>query len=225
MPALQGPDRDQHLVDAIRVLSMDAIQKANSGHPGAPMGLAPLGYEVWTRHLRHNPLDPTWPDRDRFVLSLGHASMLIYSLLHLTGYDLSLEDLKAFRQWGSRTPGHPEYGITPGVETTTGPLGQGVANSVGMALAERWLADRFNKPGHDIVDHFTYVFCSDGDLMEGISHEAAELAGHQKLGKLIWIYDDNQISIEGDTDLASSTDQELRFQVLRMARAEGGRRQ
>jgi len=212
MSSLQGPARDQHLVDAIRVLSMDAIQKANSGHPGAPMGLAPLGYEVWTRHLRHNPLDPTWPDRDRFVLSLGHASMLIYSLLHLTGYELSLDDLKAFRQWGSKTPGHPEYGVTPGVETTTGPLGQGVANSVGMAMAERWLAHRFNKPGHDIVDHFTYVFCSDGDLMEGISHEAAELAGHQKLGKLIWIYDDNQISIEGDTDLASSTNQELRFQ-------------
>ena len=211
MTSLQGPARDQHLVDAIRVLSMDAIQKANSGHPGAPMGLAPLGYEVWVKHLRHNPLDPTWLDRDRFVLSLGHASMLIYSLLYLTGYDLSLDDLKNFRQWGSRTPGHPEYGLTPGVETTTGPLGQGVANSVGMALAERWLADRFNKPGHDIVDHFTYVFCSDGDLMEGISHEAAELAGHQKLGKLIWIYDDNQISIEGDTDLASSTDQELRF--------------
>jgi transketolase len=211
MSSIQGPARDQHLVDAIRVLSMDAIQKANSGHPGAPMGLAPLGYEVWTKHLRHNPLDPTWPDRDRFVLSLGHASMLIYSLLYLTGYDMTLEDLKEFRQWGSRTPGHPEYGITPGVETTTGPLGQGVANSVGMALAERWIASRFNRPGHDIVDHFTYVFCSDGDLMEGISHEAAELAGHQKLGKLIWIYDDNQISIEGDTDLASSTDQELRF--------------
>ena len=212
MPSVQGPARDQHLVDAIRVLSMDAVQKANSGHPGAPMGLAPLGYEVWTRHLRHNPLDPSWPDRDRFVLSLGHASMLIYSLLYLTGYDLSLDDLKAFRQWGSKTPGHPEYGHTPGVETTTGPLGQGVANSVGMAMAERWLAHRFNKPNHNIVDHFTYVFCSDGDLMEGISHEAAELAGHQKLGKLIWIYDDNQISIEGDIDLASSTDQELRFQ-------------
>jgi transketolase len=212
MPSLQGPARDQHLVDAIRVLSMDAIQKANSGHPGAPMGLAPLGYEVWTHHLCHNPLDPTWPDRDRFVLSLGHASMLVYSLLYLTGYDLSLDDLKAFRQWGSKTPGHPEYGLTPGVETTTGPLGQGVANSVGMAMAERWLAHRFNKPGHNIVDHHTYVFCSDGDLMEGISHEAAELAGHQKLGKLIWIYDDNQISIEGGTDLASSTDQERRFQ-------------
>ena len=176
------------------------------------MGLAPLGYEVWTRHLRHNPLDTTWPDRDRFVLSLGHASMLVYSLLYLTGYELSLEDLKAFRQWGSKTPGHPEFGITPGIETTTGPLGQGVANSVGMAMAERWLAHRFNKPGHTIVDHFTYVFCSDGDLMEGISHEAAEMAGHQKLGKLIWVYDDNQISIEGDINLASSTDQELRFQ-------------
>jgi transketolase len=212
MPSLQGSVRDQHLVDAIRVLSMDAIQKANSGHPGAPMGLAPLGYEVWTRHLRHNPMDTAWPDRDRFVLSLGHASMLVYSLLYLTGYKLSLEDLKAFRQWGSKTPGHPEFGVTPGVETTTGPLGQGVANSVGMAMAERWLAHRFNKPGHTIVDHFTYVFCSDGDLMEGISHEAAEMAGHQKLGKLIWVYDDNQISIEGDINLASSTDQELRFQ-------------
>jgi len=176
------------------------------------MGLAPLGYEVWTRHLRHNPLDTSWPDRDRFVLSLGHASMLVYSLLYLTGYELSLEELKAFRQWGSKTPGHPEFGVTPGVETTTGPLGQGIANSVGMAMAERWLAHRFNKPGHTIVDHFTYVFCSDGDLMEGISHEAAEMAGHQKLGKLIWIYDDNQISIEGDINLASSTDQELRFQ-------------
>jgi len=176
------------------------------------MGLAPLGYEVWTRHLRHNPLDTSWPDRDRFVLSLGHASMLVYSLLYLTGYELSLEELKAFRQWGSKTPGHPEFGVTPGVETTTGPLGQGIANSVGMAMAERWLAHRFNKPGHTIVDHFTYVFCSDGDLMEGISHEAAEMAGHQKLGKLIWVYDDNQISIEGDINLASSTDQELRFQ-------------
>ena len=211
--SMQDPaQRDQHLVDAIRVLSMDAIQKANSGHPGAPMGLAPLGYEVWTRHLRHNPHDPFWPDRDRFVLSLGHASMLIYSLLHLTGYELSLDDIKNFRQWGAKTPGHPEYGITPGVETTTGPLGQGVANSVGMALAERWLGDRFNRPDHTVVDHFTYVFCSDGDLMEGISHEAAEIAGHQKLGKLIWTYDDNQISIEGSTDLASCTDHEKRFQ-------------
>jgi len=213
MPAATQAHRDQHLVDAIRALSMDAIQKANSGHPGAPMGLAPLGYEVWTKHLRHNPMDPSWPDRDRFVLSLGHASMLIYSLLYLTGYDLSLEDIKNFRQWGAKTPGHPEYGITPGVETTTGPLGQGVTNSVGMALAERWLAARFNRPGHTIVNHSTYVFCSDGDLMEGISHEAAAVAGHQKLGKLIWVYDDNQISIEGDTGLTSCTDQEKRFQA------------
>jgi transketolase len=213
MSATTQAQRDQHLVDAIRVLSMDAIQKADSGHPGAPMGLAPMGYEAWTRHLRHNPLDPTWPDRDRFVLSLGHASMLLYSLLYLTGYDLSLEDLKNFRQWGSRTPGHPEFGVTPGLETTTGPLGQGIANSVGMALAERWLATRFNKPGHTVVDHFTYAFCSDGDLMEGISHEAAEVAGHQELGKLIWIYDDNRISIEGSTALTSSTDQAARFQA------------
>lgn len=211
MPSLPDPARDQHLVDAIRVLTMDAVQKANSGHPGAPMGLASLGYEVWTRHLRHDPMDPSWPDRDRFVLSLGHGSMLLYSLLYLSGYDLTLDDLKSFRQWGSRTPGHPEHGLTPGVETTTGPLGQGVANSVGMALAERWLAHRFNRPGHTVVDHFTYVFCSDGDLMEGISHEAAELAGHQKLGKLIWVHDDNRISIEGDTALATSTDQAQRF--------------
>ena len=155
MPAKTQALRDQHLVNAIRVLTMDAVQKANSGHPGAPMGLAPAAYEVWTRHLRHNPLDPAWPDRDRFVLSLGHASMLVYSLLYLTGYDLSLEEIKQFRQWGSRTPGHPEFGVTPGLETTTGPLGQGIANSVGMALAERWLAARFNKPRHTVVDHFT----------------------------------------------------------------------
>ena len=212
MPSSNDPSRDQQLVDAIRVLAMDAVQKANSGHPGAPMGLAPLGYEVWTRHLRHDPMDPSWPDRDRFVLSLGHGSMLLYSLLYLTGYDMTLEDLKSFRQWQSRTPGHPEYRMTPGVETTTGPLGQGVANSVGMALAERWLAHRFNRAGHIIVDHFTYAFCSDGDLMEGISHEAAELAGHQKLGKLIWIFDDNRITIEGATSLATSTDQGQRFE-------------
>lgn len=234
---------DNHLVDAIRVLSMDAVQRANSGHPGAPMGLASAAYELWTRHLRHSPVNPLWPDRDRFVLSAGHASMLLYSLLYLTGYDLSLDDLKAFRQWGSVTPGHPERGITAGVEVTTGPLGQGVANSVGMALAERWLAHRFNRPGHEVIDHYTYVICSDGDLMEGISHEAAELAGHQRLGKLIWIYDDNRVSIEGDTALALSTDQRRRFEAygwrvlrlpdgnhrsglrraLRRARAEGSR--
>jgi transketolase len=199
-------------IDTIRVLAMDAVQAANSGHPGTPMALAPLGYELWMRHLRHNPADPAWLDRDRFVLSAGHASMLLYSLLHLTGYDLSLEEIKQFRQWGSRTPGHPEVHLTPGVETTTGPLGQGVGNSVGMAMAERWFAARFNRPGHTVIDHRTWVVCSDGDLMEGVSHEAAELAGHQKLGKLTWIFDDNRITIEGGTDLATSTDQGRRFE-------------
>jgi transketolase len=198
-------------IDAVRVLSMDAVQAANSGHPGTPMALAPAGYLLWRHHLRHNPANPTWPDRDRFVLSAGHASMFLYSLLHLCGYELSLDELKTFRQWGSRTPGHPELHETPGVETTTGPLGQGVANSVGMALTERWLAAHFNRPGHSVVDHFTYAICSDGDLMEGISHEAAELAGHQRLGKLIWIFDDNDITIEGETNLATSTDILQRF--------------
>ncbi len=212
--ATQLPDpQTVHLaVDAIRVLSMDAVQAANSGHPGAPMGLAPAGYLLWRHHLRHNPANPGWADRDRFVLSAGHASMLLYSLLHLSGYPLPLEELRRFRQWGSRTPGHPEFHDTPGVETTTGPLGQGVANSVGMAMAERWLAARFNRPGHEIVHHRTWVFCSDGDLQEGISHEAAELAGHHRLGKLTWIFDDNEITIEGDTALASSTDQLRRFE-------------
>lgn len=199
-------------VDAVRVLSMDAVQQADSGHPGTPMALAPVGFVLFHRHLRHNPANPAWPDRDRFVLSAGHASMLLYSLLHLSGYDVSLDDIRDFRQWGSRTPGHPEYGHTPGVETTTGPLGQGVAMSVGMALAERWLAARFNRPGHELVDHWTYALCSDGDLMEGLSHEAAEMAGHQKLGKLVWIWDDNRITIEGSTELALSTDQAKRFE-------------
>ncbi len=200
-------------VDTVKVLAMDAVQKANSGHPGTPMALAPAGYVLWTRHLRHNPRDPGWVDRDRFVLSAGHASMLVYGLLHLTGYDLSMKDIERFRQWGSRTPGHPEYGHTPGVETTTGPLGQGVANTVGMALAERWLAARYNRPGHRIVDHRTWAICSDGDLMEGISHEAAEIAGHQRLGKLTWIFDDNRITIEGSTGLATATDQSRRFEA------------
>ena len=206
-----SPELERLAIDTVRVLAMDAVQKAASGHPGTPMALAPLGFELWTRHLRHNPANPAWLDRDRFVLSAGHASMLLYSLLHLTGYDLSLDEIVGFRQWGARTPGHPEVHVTPGVETTTGPLGQGVANSVGMALAERWLAARFNRPGHTVVDHRTWAVCSDGDLMEGISHEAAGLAGHQRLGKLTWIFDDNRITIEGSTALATSTDQATRF--------------
>lgn len=205
-------DRRKLAIDAVKVLAMDAVQAANSGHPGTPMALAPLGYVLWTRHLRHNPANPDWIDRDRFVLSAGHASMLLYALLHLSGYELSLDEIRRFRQWGSKTPGHPERGHAPGVETTTGPLGQGVANSVGMALAERWLAARFNRPGHAVVDHRTYAVCSDGDLMEGLSHEAAELAGHQRLGKLIWVFDDNRITIEGAAALATSTDQARRFE-------------
>jgi transketolase len=204
---------DDLSINTLRTLSMDAIEAANSGHPGAPLGLAPAGYVLWTRVLKHNPKNPHWPDRDRFVLSGGHASMLLYSLLHLTGYDVGLDDLKGFRQWGSRTPGHPEYGHTPGVETTTGPLGQGVANAVGMAMAERHLAARFNRPGLEIVDHRTYVMCGDGDLMEGISAEAASLAGHLGLGRLICIYDDNRISIEGKTDIAFTEDVGLRFEA------------
>jgi transketolase len=193
---------DQLSINAIRILSMDAVEKAGSGHPGTPMGLAPLGYTLFTRFLRHNPADPEWPDRDRFVLSAGHASMLLYSLLHLTGYDLSLDDIRQFRQWGSRAPGHPEHGHTPGVETTTGPLGQGFANAVGMALAERLVGQRFNRPGHEIVNHRTWVIASDGDMMEGISSEAASLAGALRLGKLTCFYDDNHITIEGETRLA-----------------------
>ncbi len=200
-------------IDAVRVLSMDAVQQADSGHPGTPMALAPIGYVLFHRHLRHNPRNPGWPDRDRFVLSAGHASMLLYSLLYLSGYDVSEDDLRHFRQWGSATPGHPEHGHTPGVECTTGPLGQGIAMSVGMALTERWLAERYNRPGHEVVDHATYALCSDGDLMEGISHEAAELAGHLRLGKLTWIWDDNHITIEGNTSLARSADQALRFEA------------
>ena len=176
------------------------------------MGAAPMAYVLWDRFLKHNPADPHWPDRDRFVLSAGHASALLYSMLHLTGYDLPMEELQQFRQWGSRTPGHPEYGLTPGVEATTGPLGQGLANAVGMALAERWLATRFNRPGHEVIDHYTYALASDGDLQEGVASEAASLAGTLGLGKLIVIYDDNQISIEGDTDIAFLEDVPRRFE-------------
>ncbi len=204
-------DPRQLAIDAIRVLSMDAVQAAASGHPGTPMALAPAGYRLFHKHLRHDPAHPDWMDRDRFVLSVGHASMLLYSLLHLSGYEVSLDELKDFRQWGAPTAGHPERGHLPGVETTTGPLGQGVANSVGMAMAERWLAHRFNRPGHEVVDHMTWAFCSDGDVMEGVSHEAAELAGHHRLGKLVWVFDDNRITIEGDTDLATSVDHAQRM--------------
>ncbi len=202
---------DQLAINTIRTLAIDGVQKANSGHPGAPMGAAPMAYVLWTRFLRHAPTRPDWADRDRFVLSAGHASMLLYALLHLTGYDLSLDDLMQFRQWGSRTPGHPEYGLTPGVEATTGPLGQGFANAVGMAIAERRLANEFNRPGHDIVDHRTYVIASDGDLQEGIASEAASLAGHLRLGKLIVLYDDNHIQLDGPTDMAWSEDVLGRF--------------
>ena len=182
-------------VNTIRTLSIDAVQKANSGHPGLPMGAAPMAYALWQHHLRHNPRNPHWANRDRFILSAGHGSMLLYSLLHLTGYDLSLDEVKNFRQWGSITPGHPEYHVTPGVETTTGPLGQGASNAVGFALAEAYLASYFNRPGHEIVDHTTYALVSDGDLMEGISHEAASLAGTWGLGKLIYLYDSNDLSL------------------------------
>ncbi|MEW6187245.1 MAG: transketolase [Thermodesulfobacteriota bacterium] len=212
-PTGQATAIDQLYINTIRMLAVDAVQKANSGHPGMPMGAAPMAYVLWTRFLKHNPRNPLWPDRDRFVLSAGHGSMLLYSLLHLTGYDLSLDDLKAFRQWGSKTPGHPEYGHTPGVETTTGPLGQGFANAVGLAMAERMLAARFNRPDFPLVDHFTYAIVSDGDLMEGVSHEAASLAGHLKLGKLIYLYDDNHISIEGSTAITFTENRLARFKA------------
>jgi len=204
---------DELCINTIRTLSMDAIQKANSGHPGAPMGLAPAAYTLWKCFLKHNSKNPEWIDRDRFVLSGGHASMLLYSLLYLFGYDLTLDDIKNFRQWGSKTPGHPELGHTPGVETTTGPLGQGFTNAVGMALAERHLATIFNRPGYEIIDHYTYMICGDGDLMEGITAEAASFAGHMGLAKLICIYDDNGISIEGNTDITFTEDVGLRFKA------------
>jgi transketolase len=198
-------------INTIRTLAMDAVQRANSGHPGTPMALAPVAYVLWNRVMAYNPHNPLWFDRDRFVLSIGHASMLLYAMLHLTGYDLSLDELRDFRQWGSRTPGHPEYGHTPGVETTTGPLGQGIMNAVGMAMAEAHLAAVYNRPGHTIVDHRTYALCGDGDLMEGVSHEAASLAGHLGLGKLICLFDDNRITIEGSTALSCSDDAAGRF--------------
>jgi transketolase len=213
MTTLSPDQLDRLAIDTIRTLSIDGVQQANSGHPGAPMGMAPMAYTLWTRFLRHAPTHPGWPDRDRFVLSAGHASMLIYSLLHLTGYDLPMAELQHFRQWGSRTPGHPEFGLTPGVEATTGPLGQGVANAVGMAIAERRLAEEFNRPNHSIIDHWTYAICSDGDLQEGIASEAASLAGHLGLGKLVMLYDDNEIQLDGPTGMAFSEDVLGRFRA------------
>lgn len=211
MSNLETMSIEELTIATIRTLAVDAIQKADSGHPGAPLALAPLAYVLWRRFLRFNPKNPDWFDRDRFILSCGHASMLLYAMLYLTGYDLSLDDIKSFRQWGSKTPGHPEHGLIPGVETTTGPLGQGLMNSVGMAMAEAHLAATFNREGYDIVNHHTYAFCSDGDLMEGASHEAASLAGHLGLGNLIWVYDNNFISLEGPTKLTCSDDVARRF--------------
>jgi transketolase len=209
-----APTLDELCINTLRTLSIDAVQRANSGHPGLPLGAAPMAYVLWQNHLRHNPRNPRWPDRDRFVLSAGHGSMLLYSLLHLTGYDLTMDDLKAFRQWGSRTPGHPEFRLTPGVEATTGPLGQGTSNAVGMAIAERALAHRFNQDGLSIVDHRTYALVSDGDLMEGISAESASIAGHLRLGKLIYLYDSNEVTLDGPAALTFTTeDVERRYQA------------
>jgi transketolase len=207
------PKIDELCINTIRCLSIDIVQKANSGHPGAPMGMAPMAYVLWDRFLKHNPADPKWPDRDRFILSAGHASSMLYSLLHLTGYDLPLDELKQFRQWGSKTPGHPEYGLAPGVEATTGPLGQGFANGVGMAIAQSMLAQHYNRPGHEIFDHFIYSIVSDGDLEEGITAEAASLAGTLQLGRIVYLYDDNDISIEGHTDIAFKEDVGKRFEA------------
>ena len=213
MPIMEATTLEDLCINTIRILSADAVQNANSGHPGMPMGAAAMAYTLWTKYLKFNPKDPHWCDRDRFVLSAGHGSMLLYSLLYLTGYDLPLEELKRFRQYGSKTPGHPERGETPGVEVSTGPLGQGFGNGVGMAMAEQWLAAKYNRPGHTIVDHYTYAIVSDGDLMEGIASEAASLAGHLRLGKLIYLYDDNHISLGGATPLTFTEDVCRRFEA------------
>ena len=211
--SFDSAELDQLAINTVRFLSVDAIEKANSGHPGLPLGAAPMAYVLWARFLRHNPANPHWCNRDRFVLSAGHGSMLLYSLLHLTGYDLPLEQIKQFRQWGSKCPGHPEHGQTPGVETTTGPLGQGFANGVGMAIAEESLAASYNRPGHKIVDHYTYVLAGDGDLMEGVASEAASLAGHLQLGKLICLYDDNQITLAASTNMTFTENRARRFEA------------
>src|SRR5438128_7718710 len=202
---------DQLCINTIRTLSLDAVQKAESGHPGLPLGAAPMAYVLWTRFLRHNPKNPKWENRDRFVLSAGHGSMLLYSLLYLTGYALPLDELKNFRQWGSKTPGHPEYGLTPGVEVSTGPLGQGFGNGVGMAIAEAFLAATYNRPGHTLIDHYTYAIVSDGDLMEGVAAESASLAGHLQLGKLIYLYDANRVTLSAGIDITFTEDCRRRF--------------
>ena len=204
---------DQLCINTIRFLSVDMVQRANSGHPGLPLGAAPMAYLLWTRHLKHHPANPRWSDRDRFVLSAGHGSALLYSLLYLCGYDLSLDDLRQFRQSGSRTPGHPERGDTPGVEVTTGPLGQGLANAVGLAIGEAHLAARYNRDGHAPIDHRTWAIVSDGDLMEGVASEAASLAGHLKLGKLVCLYDDNRVTLSAGTGMSFSEDRVQRFQA------------
>ncbi|HLK10378.1 MAG TPA: transketolase [Candidatus Binatia bacterium] len=221
---MEGAPLDQTCVNTIRFLAADAVQQANSGHPGLPMGAAAMAYVLWTRLLRHSPANPAWPDRDRFILSAGHGSMLLYALLHLTGYDLPLDEIRRFRQWGSRTPGHPEVHLTPGVEATTGPLGQGISNAVGFAIAEAHLAARFNRPGHAVVDHHTWVLASDGDLMEGVSAEACSLAGHLRLGKLIVLYDDNHVSLSGTTSLTFTEDVGRRFEAYgwRVTRVDDG---
>ena len=204
---------DQQCINTIRFLSVDMVQKANSGHPGMPLGAAPMAYVLWTKWLKHHPRNPKWIDRDRFVLSAGHGSALLYSLLHLTGYELSLDDIKQFRQWGSKAPGHPERGHTPGVEVTTGPLGQGIANAIGMAIAEAQLAACYNRPGHSVIDHHTFAIVSDGDLMEGVASEAASLAGHLKLGKLTCLYDDNSVTLAAGTGITFSEDRARRFEA------------
>ncbi|MFS0820531.1 transketolase [Bacillus sp. 1P02SD] len=222
--ALNNKELDLLAINTIRTLSIDGVEKANSGHPGMPMGAAPMAYTLWAKEMNHNPVNPNWFNRDRFVLSAGHGSMLLYSLLHLFGYDVTMEDLKNFRQWGSRTPGHPEFGHTPGVEATTGPLGQGIAMAVGMAMAERHLAETYNKDNYEIVNHFTYGICGDGDLMEGVSAEAASLAGHLKLGRLVVMYDSNDISLDGDLNLSFSESVEDRFKAYgwQVIRVENG---
>src|SRR6266403_373518 len=207
------PELDQLCINTIRTLTIDAVQKAKSGHPGLPLGAAPMAYVLWTKFMRYNPRNPKWENRDRFLLSAGHGCMLLYSLLHLTGYDLSLDEIKNFRQWGSKTPGHPENVLTPGVEIKTGPMGQGIANGVGMAMGGAHLASRFNQPEFSLIDHHIYAIVSDGDLMEGVASEAASLAGHLKLGKLIYLYDDNRVTIEGPTNLAFSENVPMRFEA------------